>query len=359
MRKRACLFAAAVACGVWGFEARAQQCVPNNFGFGNGGYAAGYSFHQVGRWNGVACAPQPVGWCAPRWGGWCGPRVFNYGWCGPRVGWGGWYGGWRGWCGPRWNGGGWCGPRWGWGGWCAPRWRGWCTPYLGWGTTWFNSCDSISFSAPGGGFFSGAAVPYPYPILAAPVGIPFASATPQQVPGFVRRELVRPALPQPPAQRAMVRASNAASRLRAARLVAVGDRHLREAEGNPGRLRAALAAYRSAARIAADQPDTLVRQAIVLTALGDEDEANDVAAKAAAIDGRLVAVAEPPRPGLAPDPVFGERADEGLPPLVARGTAILREIGAEAAAGEDRPAIAWLAKRWSTRWGGQDRVAVK
>jgi hypothetical protein len=348
MRRRACLIAAAVACGVWGFEARAQHCVPNGFGYGNGGYAAGYSFRQIGGWNGVACAPQPVGWCAPRYAGWCGPRVGwggwcapRYtGWCGPRVGWGGWYRPWRGWCAPRWNwGGGWCGPRWGWGG---------CNPWLGWGTTWFSSCDSVYLSAPGGTFFSGAAVPFPAPIFAAPIGIPFAATAPQ-----------RPALEQPVVERAIVRASNAATRLRAARLVAVGDRHLREANGNPGRLRAALAAYRGAARIARDQPDTLVRQAIVLTALGDAAEADEVAAKAAAIDGRLAAVAEPPRPGLTPDPVFGERSQEGLPPLAARGTAILREIGAEAAAGEERPAVAWLAKTWASRWGGQERLARK
>lgn len=335
MTRRACLFAVAVACGVWGFESRAQHCVRNDFGFGNAGYAAGYSFHQIGRWNGVACVPQPVGWCGPRWGGWCAPRTFAYGWCGPRVNW--------------------CGPRWGWGGWCAPRWSGWCHPYMGWGTTWFNSCDSIFFSAPGGGFFSGVAVPCPYPILAAPVGIPFAAARP----GSVQPGLARPDLPQLAVERPVVRASNAAARLRAARLVAVGDRHLREANGNPGRLRAALVAYRSAARIASDQPDTLVRQAIALTALGETTEADQVAARAAAIDGRMASAAPALRPGLPADPVFGDRPADALPPLAARGTAILREIGAEAEAGADRPAIAWLARQWAARWGGPDRIARK
>jgi len=65
----------AVATLVAGFvlsaagRAEAQVCLPT-FGYGNVGYAAGYSIQQVG-------------WCGPRWGGWCGPR----------LGWGGGWGG--------------------------------------------------------------------------------------------------------------------------------------------------------------------------------------------------------------------------------------------------------------------------
>jgi hypothetical protein len=47
--------------------------------------------------------------------------------------------------------------------------------------------------------------------------------------------------------------------------------------------------------------------------------------------------------------------------LAARGVAVLRQIGAEAAAanGEQAPSVAWLAGRWATRFGdGINAVAA-
>jgi hypothetical protein len=83
-----------------------------------------------------------------------------------------------------------------------------------------------------------------------------------------------------------------------------------------------------------------------------------------AVDGRLADTADVANRVAArddvPDPVFDGRPQTDLPPLAARGVAILREIGAEAAAeGDLPPTIAWLADRWSARWGqGVNAVAT-
>ena len=87
-----------------------------------------------------------------------------------------------------------------------------------------------------------------------------------------------------------VRPSNAIARLRAARLVAVGDRQLRDANGDPAQIRRAVDSYRRAAAIAGDQPDTFVREAIALGAIGEGGQADAAMAKAVAIDGRLADV---------------------------------------------------------------------
>lgn len=360
MRRSLCLVAVSVAIvlGSWSREATAQVCYPT-FGYGNAGYAAGYSFQQVG-W----CGPRFGGWCGPRWGGWCGPRWG--GWCGPR---------WGGWCAPRW--GGWCGPRWGcrpWGWRCGPA-ACWPAVSYGWpawyGTTWFSSCDSVFLSAPGGSFFSGSMVPFP--TVGYPVVMPgFASSAPMPVATLAA---ARPAMPQvaatvrdlrarrdlarqePPAGRGptIVRASNGLARLRAARLVAVGDRHLREAAGDPAKVRRAIDSYRRAATIAGDQPDTFVREAIALTALGERAQADAAMAKAVAIDGRLADL-PPARDGARPDPVFGGRPADAPQPLAARGAALLRQIGA--GAGDAEPAVAWLAGRWADRFGDAARTVA-
>ena len=151
----------------------------------------------------------------------------------------------------------------------------------------------------------------------------------------------------------MVRVSSAVARLRAARLVAVGDRHLREARGDQARLIAAADAYRRAAAVAQDQPDILLRQALALTAVGRAEQADEAIGRAVAIDGRLAAA--PPRPadGLqvaAADPVFGDRPAGGQPPFAVRGAAILREIAAQAGGEQGREAVATLADRWSRRF---------
>jgi hypothetical protein len=355
-RRVFCLIAMCVgfSCLSSAREAVAQVCYPT-FGYGNVGYSAGYSIQQTS-------------WCGPRWGGgWCAPRQA---WCGPRWGWGGW-------CAPRW--GGWCGPRWGWG--CRPwGWRSACAapvyPYgcsYGWpvsyGTTWFPSCDSIYDSSPvGGSFFSGSTIPFP--TIGVPVVAPgfvssnaaslpaanLAGARPalQQVASTIRDLRDRRAAAQQPvgAQVATrVRPSNAIARLRAARLVAVGDRQLRDANGDPAQVRRAVDSYRRAATIAGDQPDTFVREAIALVAIGERGQADAAMAKAVAIDGRL-ADAAPAAGDQPPDPVFGDQPADADQPLAARGQAVLRQIAAETAAGEGDASVDWLSGRWANRFAG-------
>ena len=150
------------------------------------------------------------------------------------------------------------------------------------------------------------------------------------------------------------RGSSATARLRAARQVAIGDRHLRTANGDPVVLRHAADAYRRAAAIAGDQPDTYIRQAIALVALGDRGAADAAMARAAALDGRLAASAAPPAAGP-PDPVFGDKPAGTPLPLAVRGTAILRQIAtqanAEGGATGDQPTLARVATRWAERFG--------
>jgi len=338
-----------LACG----SAEAQRCLPT-FAFGNAGYSAGYSFTQVG-W----CGPRAA-WCGPRWGGWCGPR----------VGWGG------GWCAPTWG----CRP-WGWRRWCAPPAFSYgygCSYGYGWpawyGTTWVPSCGSVWMGAPfGGSFFSGGVVPYP--TIGYPVVVPgFFSSNAASGSTVSTLAASRPAA-TPVARAAMTandlrrsvaggvvvpRASNAAARLRAARLVAMGDRQLREAGNDPAGVRQAVDAYRRAATIAADQPDTHIRQAIAFLAAGDRVQADAALARAAAIDGRL-AVGQARRADVAGDPVFGGMAPNTVPPAVARGQAILRQIAAPAGTTPDaeQPAIALLAARWAERFGVADATVAR
>lgn len=324
-------------------QADAQVCFPN-FGYGNVGYSAGYSFSQAG---------------------WCGPR---FGWCGPR---------WGGWCGPRW--GGWCGPGWGFRPW---GWRRWCAPAVapygyGWpawyGSTWYPSCGSVWMGTPGGGsLFSGSVVPVP--TIGWPLIAPGFVSTNTAAPATAALASARPASAVPPVAQTMLatirdmrarreatmaagvpRASNAVGRLRAARLVAVGDRHMRDAGGDAAKFRLAADAYRRAAAIAADQPDTFVRQALALVASGDRVAADAALARAAAIDGRLAAAVSGPAATVG-DPVFGDRPAGSVPPVVARGRFILRQIagpaaGQAGAGGEDFSAVATAAARWAERWG--------
>ena len=157
----------------------------------------------------------------------------------------------------------------------------------------------------------------------------------------------------------VVRASNAAARLRAARLVSVGDRHLRAAVNDRAKLKAALSAYRRAEAIAADQPDTLLRQAIVLTALDRADDATAAVTRAAAIDGRLAEAGPPAQAAepLPPDPAFGDRP-LGAPSLLAeRSHALIVGIFGAADAGADRGN--WIAARWARQVQGDMLVAAK
>jgi hypothetical protein len=166
------------------------------------------------------------------------------------------------------------------------------------------------------------------------------------------------ATPPAPARALVARASNAAARLRAARLVAIGDRHLRGAGGDPARLNAALDSYRRAAAIAQDQPDTFVRQAIVLVGLDRRDLADKAIDRAVALDGRL-GDAAPVQTGDSYDPVFDGRSAGGPSALAARGTTILREIGGrEPAADGAGRSLATLAARWSDRFANELNAAV-
>ena len=339
------------------------------------------------------------GFCGVGFRPWCGP-VF-----GPRFygGWGGWYGGTRfayrdsvyvgGPFGGLFSGAVSSyviGPRW-----CGPAYVG------GWGGGYGFPCTYYPYPMGYGGWgyapivvspFGGSIAPVYGPAGVLPfMGFSSATTTPSSVqtlaasgPAMTRvtmppmarlaartaaaGALVAPPAPQlalgtarkvPPLSSIVVRASNGESRLRAARLVAVGDRHLRTAVQAPAKLAAALDAYRRAATIAPDQADTFLRQAIVLTALERVDDAAKAVDRAVAIDGRLgddavAAVAAQER--LPPDPMFGDRPDTGPTTLASRSTGLLARIFQEDPAG-DGPAVPaganWIATRWSRQWQGQ------
>jgi tetratricopeptide (TPR) repeat protein len=300
--------------------AAAQTCGLTSGGFGNAGFAAGYAMYEagsrgmhVGRGVFIGCGAVQPRTCAPLV---CRPYPSCWNPCQPAPCW-------PTVCQPTL----WVfapsiysAPAYGWGGWGWPG--GW------YGTSWYSTTGSVFLAAPyGGAFFSGGVMPVP----------------------TVARSKPAPA-------------SNAATRQRAARLVAAGDRHLATAAGDAARLRAALDAYRRAAAIARDEPDTFIRQALALEALGQAAAADKPLAQAVALDGRLAAAGTGSRSDAPPDPAFGARAAGEPAPLALRGQAILQQIAA-AAPGDDRDgraaeAIAWLAERWSGRWQGEAATAV-
>jgi tetratricopeptide (TPR) repeat protein len=174
-----------------------------------------------------------------------------------------------------------------------------------------------------------------------------------------RQPIARPVLagaaPRATAFANSLRSSNANARLRAGRLIAVGDRHLQAAVDDPARLARALDSYRRAATIAPDLPDNHLRQAIVLTALDRRDDADAAIQRAVAIDGRLggdwqaaaaAAGRLPPVPALAAGP--------GSTALAARSESLIGRIFRDAAAA-DEPAANWIADRWSRQW--QEEIA--
>lgn len=260
------------------------------------------------------------------------------------------------WCG-GWRGGSF--------GWYRPFcYRPFCPPVYGYG---FTSYRTFSYCSPG--FFSGWSYPYGYgcnwycyPSAFAPVYgpagvLPFmgfgATASPAASVQSIaaRQPIARPAIvaaaPRATALAKSLRASNADARLRAGRLMAVGDRHLRAAVDDPARLARALDSYRRAATIAPDLPDNHLRQAIVLTALDRRDDAEAAIQQAIAIDGRLgddwqaAAVAAgrlPPVPALGAGPASTA--------LAARSESLIGRIFRDEAAG-DGPAANWIADRWS------------
>lgn len=338
------------------------------------------------------CQPQTASAWFGRWRGgfygvgfrpWCGP-VF-----GPRF-----YGGWGGYggfysgsvssyvIGPRL-----CGPAFG------PRFYG------GWGGYGF-PCTYYPFSYGCGGFGYAPIVVSPYGGAIAPVYgpagvLPFMGVSTSHATARVQSIADSGATLSPAAQLAAlvpareagippapqlalgngngtggagaaiaVRPSNGVARLRAARLVAVGDRHLRTAVHDPAKLAAALDAYRRAATIAADQADTFLRQAIVLTALGRVDDAARAVDRAVSVDARLGSDAQAAlvaEQHLPPDPVFGDRPDAGPTTLASRSTDLLARIFREPAAADGPAAAAearanWIADRWSRQWQGHEQI---
>jgi hypothetical protein len=344
-------------------------------GYGNAGFARGYS-----------------SWVGRSWGGGnCGVPVAQV--C--RTGWSG-YGGW--------GGGGWVGGGWGncwnpcWNpcatAWCSPVVStGWCPPYGGWsvgwpgwgwgwgggfGTSWWASSGSVFLAGPGGGtFFSGGIVPIPSAIPVVPLaGVPFAAAPrrgPVIGPGLMPPAVTTVAMPSRPRADAFQAASrsrpvsNTATRRRAATLMAAGDRHLAAAAGDPQRLRAALDAYRRAATAAADEPDAFIREALALVALGQDAAADRAIARAVAIDGRLAGGAPAVVRDAPPDPVFGDRPLGEPSPLATRGQAILRDVVAAAGSARDDAGgdadvaathLARLASTWADRWQDGGRAVA-
>lgn len=375
------------------------------------------------RWRGsrfaVVVVLSSLAWCQPQtasawhghWRGgwgyrpWCGPAFgpgFS-GFYGPRFygGWGGWYGGTRfaftdsvflGGAGggffsgtlrgyTTFGGPGWCGPVWGGYGWpaCYPAYSP-CVYPFGYGWGW----NPIVVPSPFIRWVDPVCGPRPVmPWLgfgfadAAPAARPAALAEPQQMLAAARPAAAPPA-PQlaarQPARAVAVRSSNGLARLRAGRLVAIGDRHLKTAVNDPTKLPAALDAYRRAATIAPDLPDTYLRQAVVLTALDRGDDATRAIDRAIAIDARLgsdPAAALAAHEQLPPDPVFGERPDAGPTSLESRGRELLARIFADPAAARANVAAAapaglnWIADRWTRLHGDQagglraDAVAAK
>jgi hypothetical protein len=112
--------------------------------------------------------------------------------------------------------------------------------------------------------------------------------------------------------------------------------------GDHKQLSAAAATYGRAAVSAKDDPDIHLRHAIALSAVGRVKDAEAAIARAVTLDRRLEQRA-------------ADGADPTMPsPLVARGLAILDEIGGDAAGDSTGSAetIAILAERWAGRPSG-------
>jgi len=333
------------------------------------------------------------------WRPWCGPRVvttygcssysyFGYGY-GYRYGYGYGYG-WNAGCGQSWPGVGFCGPGfysgiaypavvygwypgglsvgWGFSGYgCGPL------GLYGWGpfaqtTSPAATAGGLNISALAAGSTRPAAVSAPAatPLLA---GIRAGREQPRQ--GALAAGPGRPASRSPLAAAPRPLTSSTAARMRAGRHVAAGDDHLRAGVEDERRLAEALRAYDQAARIAADLPDTHLRRAIVLSAMGRTDDARSAVGRAAAIDARLAdtrpdeprpAVAGGPTTPLPPDPIFGESAPAagrpggGRTALDARTDSLLARIFRFSAGGEGQgpgglAGHNWIAARWQARDG--------
>jgi hypothetical protein len=124
----------------------------------------------------------------------------------------------------------------------------------------------------------------------------------------------------------------------------------------------ALDAYKRAATIAADQPDTFLRQAIVFVAMQKPEAADAAISRAVAIDARLgddPAAARDAARRLPPDPVFGERPAGGPTVLASRTAGLIGRIFRDGDAAGDA-GTNWIATRWTERFGGNvTRLAAK
>lgn len=227
---------AAMVCGIMvclsiagSAEARGQRWC-NGFGYGNAGYAAGYSTFVTRR----------IGWCGRGWGSGYG---YSYGNC------------------------------------------------YGYGGSFFSGAI-VPFPVPYGVPYA-VPYPVPYPVAvptpwfggtsgtAAAAALAVASPRPAERRGSLARQV-------PPRPRPVVAAATTAiARRRAAVLVAAGDQDLIASDAAPDKLAAAASAYARAAKAAQDDPDIHVRHALALVALGRQAEADAAAARAVAIDGRL------------------------------------------------------------------------
>lgn len=336
---RGFVFAAAMlAATVWADSASAW-CWRGGYGFGwrpfcGPRYSYSYSYGYSG-----CFAPA---W-TPAWN-WCGPRVFSYS-CYTPYAYGCYPYSYNLGCYPSWNG-------WGWNGWG-------CVPFA------YNPvCLPSSF-----GPVYGPAGVFPYLGLASnetaaePAAVVASAGPRSDVLASARRAV--PAFPTPAGRvsgSTIVRASNTDARMRAGKLVAIGDRHMQAAIADRASLAKALDAYKRAATIAADQPDTFLRQAIVLAAM-ERDEASEAAiARAVAIDARL---GDDPRAArdaakrLPPDPVFGDRPAGAPTALAARTGGLIERIFRDDAVGEIADGN-WIAARWNARFGGPEpRLAAK
>lgn len=122
--------------------------------------------------------------------------------------------------------------------------------------------------------------------------------------------------------------SNGDARARARKLIAVGDRYLRESVHDRAKLSRALSSYRRAATMANDLPEVYVRQAIALVALDRNDEASRAIASVAAIDPRL-------QENVAGDGLLAMQQIWSTP---------------DATEAASEPEANWIAERWGQRW---------
>lgn len=287
------------------------------------------------------------------WGGWCGPRVYGYSCHAPYA-----YGchpsSYSLGCHPAWNGWGWNG--YGWNGWaCLPSAYGpvygpaGVVPFLGFASA--SPAVPGNSAVPGNVFAANRPDVNRVPAIGR-AGAGKVAAAPFPIPGFARGR-----------DTAIVRSSNTAARMRAGKLVAIGDRHLQSAVSDRASLSKALDAYKRAATIAADQPDTFLRQAIVLVAMERQAAADAAIARAVAIDARLgddPSAAREAARTLPPDPVFGDRPEGEQTVLASRTTSLISRIFRDGDMGVDAGSN-WIAKRWTERFGGDaaSRLAAK